>query len=350
MATDEHGLTRIRGSFYSCLFVFIRGLLFFLCVCLSGCGRYADFTLPTPAPARKLARLFDWRPNPEPVLSPGFWDSADVLNPSIVSHAGLLYNFYSGFDGKTWHTGLAISADGEHWEKRGKILSPLAGSWEGEYIAANGSALFDRDRFLYWYQAGPRDAPEIGLAQSPDGGTWSKTPNPVLETGPRGAWDERGVADPYVLRLGEFYYMYYLGQDRARQQRLGVARSADGVRFEKLRANPVLELGAGGAFDENGLGEPAVWQSHGRYWMLYTGRDRGEMRRLGLAQSYDGVTWKKLPGAFAGSEPWDSKVICDPSVLVEGDSIRVWFGGGDVARPDENLHGRIGLAHLLPKP
>jgi predicted GH43/DUF377 family glycosyl hydrolase len=143
--------------------------------------------------------------------------------------------------------------------------------------------------------------------------------------------------------------MYYLGQDRASRQRLGVARSADGVHWQKLRSNPVLELGAAGAFDEGGLGEPAVWQSHGRYWMLYTGRDRKELRRLGLAHSQDGVTWEKAPGSFSGAERWNEKVICDPSVLIEGDSIRVWFGGGDVASPDENLHGQIGIARLLPK-
>ncbi len=115
--------------------------------------------------------------------------------------------------------------------------------------------------------------------------------------------------------------MYYLGQDRARRQRLGVARSQDGVRWQKLRSNPVLELGAAGAFDENGLGEPAVWVTEGRYWMLYTGRDRQEYRRMGLAWSTDGVRWQRLPAqtVFAGGQAWNSKVVCDPAVLAGGD-------------------------------
>jgi predicted GH43/DUF377 family glycosyl hydrolase len=170
----------------------------------------------------------------------------------------------------------------------------------------------------------------------------------VLEPGPYGSWDEYGVADPCVVRIEPYFYLFYLGQDRARRQRLGVARSTDGVRWEKLRANPVLELGGAGAFDENGLGEPAVWNSHGFYWMLYTGRDTAENRRLGLARSTDGVHWRKLPIVFAGSQPWDAKVVCDPTVEVAGGVIRVWFGGGDVASPDENLHGQIGLAILRP--
>src|SRR6202008_963668 len=107
--------------------------------------------------------------------------------------------------------------------------------WEGSYIAANGSALFVGTEFFYWYHAGPRDVPEVGLAQSTDGKHWRRHSAPVLETGPRGSWDERGVADPYVLRIGATYYMYYLGQDRARRQRIGVARSTGGVRWEKLR-------------------------------------------------------------------------------------------------------------------
>jgi hypothetical protein len=41
-------------------------------------------------------------------------------------------------------------------------------------------------------------------------------------------------------------------------------------------------------------------------------------------------------------------VICDPAVVVEGGEIRVWFGGGDAASPDENLHGQIGFAVLRP--
>ncbi|MFN7939507.1 MAG: hypothetical protein U0R19_39635 [Bryobacteraceae bacterium] len=315
------------------------------CLFLAGCGRYGDFQLPvverTPA-----AGQFVWEPQPGPVLKRGpvgDWDSSDALNPSIVRTAQGYFNFYSGFDGKTWHTGLATSPDGLTWTKAGKGLSPAG--WEGDYIAANGSALQVDGQFLYWYQAGK--LPRIGLARSSDGRTWTKSPQPVLDPGPRGSWDERGVADPYVIRLGGAYYMFYLGQDRARRQRLGVARSADGATWTKLRANPVLELGGYGAFDENGLGEPAVWYSNGSYWMLYTGRDRAENRRMGFARSQNGVEWEKVAvPVISGTETWNAKVVCDATVEVQPEGIRVWFGGGDVASPDERLNGQIGFGVL----
>ena len=85
-----------------------------------------------------------WLARPEPVLtrgSAGDFDSVDALNPSVIRQGDAYYNLYSGFDGKTWHTGLAVSADGIAWHKEGKILSPDPRTWEGDAIAANGSAL-----------------------------------------------------------------------------------------------------------------------------------------------------------------------------------------------------------------
>ena len=290
-----------------------------------------------------------WRPRPEPVLQrgqPGEWDSADALNPSVVRWGGRWLNLYSGYDGHTWHTGAATSGDGIAWTKLGRVLSPAPGTWEGAYIAANGSALAEGTRLLYWYQAG--DPPRIGLAETTDGKRWRKRPEPVVGVGPRGSWDERGVADPYVIRAGGSYYMYFLGQDRARRQRLGVARSGDGIHWEKFRGNPILELGDFGAFDENGLGEPAVWTQHGRYWMIYTGRDRGEVRRMGFAASADGVRWSRAQEGpvIAGESAWNAKVVCDASVDHDGNRVRVWFGGGDVAHPAENIHGQIGYGEI----
>ena len=313
---------------------------------LAGCGHYRDFTLPAPAGVPAEVHYI-WRAQPDPVLSPGApgeWDAVDVLNPSVIRRGGSLLNLYSGFDGKTWRTGLATSADGVIWTKAGMVLQPNPGSWAGSGIAANGSTVDDGAQILYYYQAGK--PPRIGLARSPNGREWSKGGNPVLDLGPRGSWDERGVADPYVIRAGNAWVLYYLGVDRARRQRLGVAMSDDSITWYKLRSNPVLELGEYGAFDENGLGEPAVWDAHGYYWMLYTGRDRGEVRRLGMARSRDGVHWQKIGQPIGGDQPWNAKTLCDPTVLMENGHVRVWFGGGDVAHPAENVHGRIGIAEL----
>lgn len=311
---------------------------------LSGCDPFAAAFDPAEA---------KWDVRREPVLGrgpEGAWDASDVLNPSVVRWNGTLYNFYSGFDGKTWHTGLATSADGATWEKFGQnpILSPDAAGWEGDYIAANGTAFHDGEQFLYWYHGGPRGAAQIGLAASGDGRTWKKHGSPVLETGPQGSWDEAAVADPYLIRCGGVFYMYFLGQNRFGLQRLGVARSEDGVHWQKSHKNPVLDVGPPGSFDENGLGEPAVFFAGQSYFMLYTGRNRDEGRRVGWAQSSNGVDWEKRPAAalLEGPDPWNAQVICDPAVVADGAKLLVWFGGGSRPSPDEKLAGEIGLAAM----
>jgi predicted GH43/DUF377 family glycosyl hydrolase len=317
---------------------------------LCGCGRYADFNLPPPDAAGPRAP-FTWEASPKPVLTrgpSGAWDSVDVLNPSVVRFKDIYLNLYSGFDGKTWHTGIATLAGEGEWQKVGRALSPEG--WEGHYIAANGSALVSGGEILYWYVAGELGAGKIGVARSRNGGLdWTKNSKPVLTAGPRGSFDEIAVADPYVILRGEWLYIFYLGQDRAARQRLGMARSRDGLSWEKLRSNPVLELGDPGAFDENGLGEPAVWTSGGFYWMLYTGRDRSERRRLGLARSSNGIRWDRDSSLtpVAGTEPWNNQVLCDPHVELSSEgTVRVWFGGGDVAAPDQGIHGQIGVGIL----
>src|SRR4029079_15340916 len=98
---DGHGCTQMKKKLLS------------VCICvhpwliLTGCRSYAEFTLPSPAePARNIR--FTFNPRPSPVLGRGTggeFDYRDALNPAVVSRDGVLYNFYSGFDGKTWRTG-----------------------------------------------------------------------------------------------------------------------------------------------------------------------------------------------------------------------------------------------------
>ena len=292
---------------------------------------------------------------PDPVIETGSgWESKDVLNPSVIEYRGRLYNYYSGWDGQVWRTGLAVSSDGSSWEKNGDFLLDLReNDWDNTYIAANGSAICAEDQVFYYYQSVDRSdgKTKIGLAISPDGYDFSeRMPYPVLEPGQKTEWDSRAVADPCVISFGGKYYMYYLGEDRLGVQRLGAAVSDDGRYWTKYQNNPILELGAYGSFDENGLGEPGVIYKAPYFYMIYTGRNRDEYRNLGMAVSLDGVNWKKLhtEGFFpTPEEGWNSAVVCDPSLLEDTDgTVRVWYGGGNIASPDENLNGQIGMFRL----
>lgn len=312
---------------------------------LVSCGRYDSFALPRPAPSVELD--LNWQPTAGPVILRG--NALDVLNPSVVAWRGEYLNLYSQFDGSRWDTMLASSKDGLTWTSGSKVLSPSE-AWEGTYIAANGGVVLHRRQLLYAYQAGEKGHTVIGVATSVDGRNWLKQPGPVLGLGPRMSWDEISLGDPYLLSLGEEIYLFYLGEDRARRQRLGVARSRDGFTWTKLRGGPLLELGGAGDFDENGLGEPAVFAANGQWVMLYTGRDRKEQRAMGYAVSKDGKTWeKRKEPVLRGMSAWNKAVVCDATVLVEAGRARIWFGGGDLPKPDERLNGQIGYAELVKR-
>ncbi|SCW85490.1 Glycosyl hydrolases family 32 N-terminal domain-containing protein [Paenibacillus tianmuensis] len=304
--------------------------------------------IPNNAPL-KIEKKYD-----APVLSrgkSGEWDSVDLLNPSVIKKGNTYYNYYSGYDGNVWRTGLATSADGINWSKYDKnpVLDISTDSWDSTYIAANGAAIEFNGKILYLYHGKPKDGPPaIGLAQSEDGFSFKKHNVPVLTAGDKHSWDSNGVADPYVIEHNGMLYMYFLGMDEMQVQRLGIARSEDGIKWEKI-GKPIMDVGPKGSFDENGLGEPSVIYYAPYFYMLYTGRAADEKRDIGVAISLDGVNWKKLNynGLFNDRkiDTWDGSVICDTTILLENESglLNVWYGGGNKPEPAQNLNGDVGL-------
>lgn len=289
----------------------------------------------------------------EPVLTRGAdgeWDSVDVLNPSVIVFNDMYYNYYSGYDGEEWHTGVAVSEDGVTWNKYEKnpVLSTSEEGWDSSYIAANGSAIVVDGKVYYYYQGSDENGTaRIGLAISEDGYNFTKQENYIIDVGTDSTWDCSAVADPYVIEHKGKYYMYYLGANEVDVQRLGVAVSEDGIYWIKSSRNAILDVGVTGTFDENGLGEPSVYYQAPYFYMLYTGRSESEQRNIGLAISVDGVNWEKqnTEGLFTGNTAWNSQVICDTTFLYneKEDCLNVWYGGGNVASPDENLNGSVGL-------
>ena len=293
----------------------------------------------------------------EPVLkrgNQGTWDHVDLLNPSVVRFKDNFVNYYSGFDGQIWRTGIATSKDGITWDKYSgnPVLEPKPGEWDVKYIAANGSAVVHGGKVLYFYQGVDKTGRiHIGLAIAEDGFHFKRHPTPVLSAGAPHTWESKAVADPYVIEKDGYLYIYYLGQDDLGVQRLGIARSKNGLSWDRLPSNPVLDVGAAGAFDENGLGEPSIAYQAPYFYMLYTGRDTKEVRNIGYAISTDGTHWKKMntTGLITDKlrSAWFSKVICDTTLMPSGNGKwMVWFGGGDKPEPAQLLNGQVGLMTL----
>ena len=132
----------------------------------------------------------------------------------------------------------------------------------------------------------------VGLARSADGFTWTKA-GPVFAGGPAGAFDAGGAAAAHVVRAPASrgaYRQCYEAVGPAGERSIGVAASADGLRWERRAAEgPVLAASDdAGAWDAGGVGAPcAVDMAGGRWRLYYEGRasPSGAPTGVGLALS-----------------------------------------------------------------
>jgi hypothetical protein len=76
--------------------------------------------------------------------------------------------------------------------------------------------------------------------------------------------------------------MFYVGSDGA-TQRIGAALSNDGITWTKYGGNPILDVGAPGAWDSSSLSRVHVEFVAQQLWMWYSGNASGADLQIGLA-------------------------------------------------------------------
>ncbi|MBS1662100.1 MAG: glycosidase [Bacteroidetes bacterium] len=117
-------------------------------------------------------------------------------------------------------------------------------------------------------------------------------------------WEERDVYNPAtVVREGKLFLLYR-AQDRVGTSRIGLAESTDGVHFKRYPM-PVLypDHDAQKKYEwPGGCEDPRVVEDEkGTYYMTYTAFD-GKLARLMVATSRDLVHWVKRGPVFARAD------------------------------------------------
>ncbi|SFJ80530.1 Glycosyl hydrolases family 32 N-terminal domain-containing protein [Paenibacillus sp. UNC496MF] len=190
--------------------------------------------------------LLRWNRLPEPVLVPedgAEWERGGLYKESLVEHEGTFYLFYNAKN---------RAAEGEPWIE------------------------------------------QTGYAVSKNLTDWTRpAANPVLRvTGHR--WDSRFVSDPFVVRDGNRWVMFFFGFD-GRHAQEGIAFSDDLTVWTKAR-EPILRHGSEGALDEIHAHKPSVLLHDGVLYHFYcacrphregdpTVNFGSEFRTIGLATS-----------------------------------------------------------------
>jgi predicted GH43/DUF377 family glycosyl hydrolase len=270
-------------------------------------------TEPGPWPAFRLASEHAVVPRgPD-----GRWDGRFVDPGAVVFAAGKYHMFHNGFVAWPAEVGVihSISDDGVHWERvqAGWVFNQEGVDYAGLTLLA-ASALVEDDGtwVLYFYTWDSRStsaSAKIGRATAPGpDGPWQADPEPVLLPGPSGAWDDRAVIAPSVVKTDDGYWMYYAGSRLSPQSKqIGLARSPDGLTWTKYNdpstddplfaeSDPVLvPVAEPGHFDSRFLANANV--VHGdQGWLMEYRADSSLNSRIGLATSQDGVVWQRYPG------------------------------------------------------
>lgn len=280
-----------------------------------------------------------------PKGQPGTWDDRFTDPGAVIYYQGMFHMFRNGFRDfpAESQVGYVTSPDGYTWTKQ--LPEPVLKTSDVSYakIAMYASSVIRQDNcwvlfFYTWDSNSYPSASVIGRATECIGGPamaqWFVDSEPVLQPGAGGAWDDKQVLAPHVLKTDKGYVMYYSGVSASGTQRIGMATSTDGIQWTKYNdpatvkapydeSDPVLQTGDAGAWDKGWVHQPRVFQTTDGWVMIYRGAQntQGQNMALGLATSVDGIHWVKSTSnpVFKPTEiPKSYQFWFDNVVLVNG--------------------------------
>lgn len=168
--------------------------------------------------------------------------------------------------------------------------------------------------------------------------------NPVLE--PRGqGWESANVYNPAAVVVGDEVVLLYRAHAQDKVSRLGLARSRDGLHFER-ESDPVFVPEE--PWESRGCEDPRVTLIDGTFHLTYTGFGPAGAQ-LCLATSTDLYDWTRHGPLFPGFNTWRtlpygpegqwSKAGVIHSQQING-RWWMWFGEGTIhaATSDDLVH------------
>ncbi len=117
---------------------------------------------------------------------------------------------------------------------------------------------------------------QVGIAISTTGieGPYSKSPlNPVIAFGPPGSIDYQTIADPWVIKYGNTYYIGYTASPTKAGWNTTYATTTDWITYTK--SNTIILNQGPGAYDQASAFRGAVTRVNDTYIFPYTGQGSG---------------------------------------------------------------------------
>jgi len=246
------------------------------------------------------------------------------------------------------------------WQKRGLVYAPSGDFWWGRthgHIPTFDPTTRDVIRVYFTgldaesygrigYVDLDRDDPTRLLAVSPE---------PVLDLGPPGAFDDCGVVASCIVPFQGVTHLYYHGFQRTAQAPYilftGLAIAGPDGQFEKHSRVPVLDRIPGDPFLR---AAPCIVQDGDLLKMWYVScvgwsRQHGTLHyrcNIRYATSTDGIDWRSEDDVCIEPGGDDEYAVGRPWVLHEGGLYRMWYSRRGFLEPysmgyAESADGRI---------
>ncbi|KAA8482436.1 glycosyl hydrolase family 43 [Arcticibacter tournemirensis] len=270
-------------------------------------------------------------------------------DPVVVRFRGKYLMYYSkqmfqnNNDGMLgWNIGIAQSKDLYHWSKIGEI-KPHA-SYEQRGLCAPGAIVKEGKVHLFYqtYGNGPKDA--LCHAWSADGVNFTRdTTNPIFS--PNGNWTNGRAIDAEVYFYRRRYFLYFATRDKAGEiQKQGVATASANTDFKRSdwkQASDESILSPALDWEGRCIEGASIIKRNNKLYMFYAGSYNNMPQQIGVAESDDGIHWRRLsdkpflrnglPGTWNSSESGHPGIFEDENgetyLFYQGnnDKGKTWF-------------------------
>lgn len=225
------------------------------------------------------------------------------------------------------------------WQKLGLLFAPPRNlPWLASHAAIPVAFPIGREYRVYYSGRDDQGRARIGFFEfNPDelDRGLIVDPNPAIDLGPLGTFDDRGVTSSWVLRDGESVLHYYsgwsLGVTVPFYFYVGLARSNDdGKTFRSVSPAPVLERSN---VDPYLTASPCVLREGDLWRMWYVSGTRWESRpnetrhyyHIKYAESNDGIRWDRRGHVCIDYRDREEYAIARPCVLKTARGYRMWY-------------------------
>lgn len=224
--------------------------------------------------------LHAWRKIGE-IIPEDEYEKKGLCAPCAIVRDGLVHIFYQTYgNGRNDAICHAVSTDGIKFERN--TTNPIfraSGSWNcGRAI--DSEVFRSGDRYLLYFATRDPDykIQMQGVAAAPattnfNRDDWKQiSDEPILK--PQYPWEGDCIEGGSVIRHGDNLYMFFAGAYNNNPQQVGVAKSSDGIKWQRLSNKPFLENGDPGEWNSSESGHPHIFRDDkGKTWLFFQGNN-----------------------------------------------------------------------------